>query len=342
MTALHDSTASPRRRTRWRRVAATAALLPALALSGCSSQGGRPAARADGEGGGQVVSTERIKVAMITHSAPGNTFWDTIRKGAEEAAAKDNVEFLYASDPEGGRQAQLVQQYIDQDVDAIAVTLAKPDALRDVMAKAEEAGIPVVTLNSGSDEFKDLGAFAHFGSDEGLAGEAAGKRLKEDGLEHPICVIHEQGNIGLETRCAGVKKVLPQTEILNVQGTDMTQVSSTATAKLQSTTSADSVVALDAPIAMTLLDSKAEAGSDVQVASFDMNGELAQAIKDKKVLFTIDQQPWLQGYMAMDALWQNHRGAFKIGGGQPTLTGPTVVDSSNAEQVLKYAQEGIR
>ena len=319
-----------------------ALLVPALALAGCSSAGGRTEAQGGGEGGGQVAQTERMKIAMVTHAAPGDTFWDTIRKGAEEAAAKDNVEFLYGSDPEGGRQAQLVQQYIDQGVDGIAVTLAKPDAMRDVLANAEEAGIPVVTLNAGENEFQDLGAFAHFGSNEQLAGETAGERLREEGLQHPICVIQEQGHVGLEARCAGVKQALPETEILYVQGTDMTQVSSTATAKLQSSQDADAIIGLGAPYTMTLMGARDEAGSDAVVASFDMNGELAQAIVDGDVLFTVDQQPWLQGYMSVDSLWQNQRGGFEIGGGQPVLTGPAVVDSSNAEQVLQFAQEGIR
>jgi simple sugar transport system substrate-binding protein len=155
-------------------------------------------------------------------------------------------------------------------------------------------------------------------------------------------VIQEQGHVGLEARCAGVKEALPETEILYVQGTDMTQVSSTATAKLQTSAEADAIVGLGAPITMTLLEAKESAGSDVTVASFDMNGDLAQAIVDGDVLFTIDQQPWLQGYLSVDSLWQNHRGAFKIGGGQPTLTGPAVVDSTNAEQVLQFAQEGVR
>ncbi|MCJ8505940.1 substrate-binding domain-containing protein [Kocuria flava] len=325
-----------------RRLAAAALLVPALALTACSSEGGRTEAQGGGEGGGEVASTERMKVAMVTHAVPGDTFWDRIRAGAEEAAAKDNVEFLYASDPEGGRQAQLVQQYIDQDVDGIAVTAAKPDALRDVLQRAEDAGIPVVTLNAGEQEFAELGAFAHFGSDEQLAGRTAGERLAEEGVQHPVCVIQEQGHVGLEARCAGVKEALPETEVLYVQGTDMTQVASTATAKLQSSREADAIIGLGAPFTMTLLDAKADAGSDVTVASFDLNGDLAQAIVDGDVLFTVDQQPWLQGYLSVDALWQDHRGAFRIGGGQPTLTGPAIVDQDNAEQVLQYAEEGIR
>jgi simple sugar transport system substrate-binding protein len=342
MTASRVSGSHRHGRASRRPWVAAALLVPALALTGCSSSGGREPAAAEGEGGGQVAQTEPMKIAMVTHAAPGDTFWDTIRKGAEEASAKDNVEFLYGSDPEGGRQAQLVQQYIDQDVDGIAVTLAKPDAMRDVLARAQEAGIPVVSLNAGENEFAEVGAFAHFGSNEQLAGEAAGERLQEEGLEHPICVIQEQGHVGLEARCAGVKEVLPDTEILYVQGTDMTQVSSTATAKLQTSSEADSIIGLGAPYTMTLLEAKESAGSDVTVASFDMNGDLAQAIVDGDVLFTVDQQPWLQGYLSVDSLWQNHRGAFKIGGGQPVLTGPAVVDSTNAEEVLEYATEGIR
>ncbi|GAP54784.1 hypothetical protein AHiyo6_13490 [Arthrobacter sp. Hiyo6] len=100
---------------------------------------------------------------MITHAAPGDTFWDIIRKGAEEAAAKDNVDLLYTSDPEGGRQAQLVQQAIDQKVDGIAVTLAKPDALKDVLKKAADAGIPIVSLNAGESVSAQLGAFTTSG-----------------------------------------------------------------------------------------------------------------------------------------------------------------------------------
>ena len=342
MTARRPSPENLRPRAPRRLLAAAALLVPAMALAGCSSEGGRETTAAGEGGGGQVAQTDPIKIAMVTHAPPGDTFWDTIRAGAEEAAAKDNVEFLYAGDVEGGRQAQLIQQYIDQDVDGIAVTLAKPDALRDVLQQAEDAGIPVVSFNAGENEYAEMGAFAHFGSDEQLAGQTAGERLKEEGIQRPICVIQDQGHVGLEARCAGVKEQLPETEILYVQGTDMTQVSSTATAKLQTSQEADAIIGLGAPITMTLLEAKESAGSDVTVASFDMNGDLAQAVVDGDVLFTIDQQPWLQGYMSVDSLWQNHRGAFRIGGGQPTLTGPAVVDSSNAEEVLEFANEGIR
>ncbi|MGG5753088.1 substrate-binding domain-containing protein [Zafaria sp. Z1313] len=326
----------------WRKIAAAALVVPLLGLAACSSEGGRaPAAEAAG-GGGNAVTTPELKIALITHAPAGDTFWDILRKGAEEAASKDNVSLQYLNDEDGGRQAQLIEQAVDQGVDGIAVTLAKPDAMASALKKAADAGIPIVSLNAGEDRFKELGAFTHFGSDEKLAGEAVGERLAEDGYGHPICVIQAQGHVGLENRCAGVKAKVPGTEILYVQGTDMTQVESTVTAKLQSTRDADVIIGLGAPITLTILKSAETAGSEIKVASFDMNPELAQKIVDGEVIFTVDQQPWLQGYGAVDAIWQAHRGGFQIGGGQPVLTGPTIIDAENADAVLEFAAEGIR
>ncbi|MGN7201736.1 substrate-binding domain-containing protein [Arthrobacter sp. SAFR-044] len=325
----------------WRKATLVAAVVPMLALSACSSSGGK-AETANTGAAGQVAGTARIKVALITHAAAGDTFWDIVRKGAEEASAKDNVELLYTSDPEAGRQAQLVQQAIDQKVDGIAVTLATPDALKDVLKKASDAGIPVVSLNAGESISSQLGAFTHFGSNEKLAGEAVGTRLAGEGYKHPVCVIQQQGHVGLEARCAGVKAKVAGTEILYVDGKDMTAVQSTATAKLQASKDADVIIGLGAPITLTLLKSVTDAGSSAKVASFDLNADLAQKIVDGAVIFTVDQQPWLQGYMSVDSLWQAKRGGFKLGGGQPVLTGPTIVDKSNASDVLKFAQQGVR
>jgi simple sugar transport system substrate-binding protein len=227
-------------------------------------------------------------------------------------------------------------------VDGIAVTLATPDALKDSLKKAADAGIPIVSLNAGESVSAQLGAFTHFGSNEQLAGQAVGTKLAEGGFKHPVCVIQAQGHVGLEARCAGVKAKVPGTEILYVNGADMTSVESTATAKLQASKDADVIIGLGAPITLTLLKSVTTAGSSAKVASFDLNKELAQKIVDGSVLFTVDQQPWLQGYGAIDALWQNKRGGFKVGGGQSVLTGPAIIDKSNAADVLKFAEQGIR
>ena len=183
----------------WRKAALVAAVVPMMALSACSSSGGKPADSGNAGGGGQAASTARMKVALITHAAPGDTFWDIVRKGAEEAAAKDNVELLYTSDPEGGRQAQLVQQAIDQKVDGIAVTLAKPDALKDVLKKATDAGIPDCEPQRRRDPSPRSSARSPTSVRmRSSPAQAVGTKLAAAGFKHPICVIQEQGHVGLE------------------------------------------------------------------------------------------------------------------------------------------------
>jgi simple sugar transport system substrate-binding protein len=200
-----NRTALPRSRRIVPVVAVAAAA--ALTLAGCSSSsGGKKAEEEAGNVSAGKANTPRMTIAMVTHAPSGDTFWDTIRKGAEAAAAKDNVKLVYSADPSAGGQANLVQNAIDQKVDGIAVTLAKPDAMKDVIAKAEKAGIPVVGLNSGMDVWKEQGLLSFFGQDESVSGEAFGKKLNEVGAKNAVCVVQEQGNIGLTQRCAGLEK----------------------------------------------------------------------------------------------------------------------------------------
>ena len=149
-----------------------------LGLAACTSgQGGAQEEEeaAGGDAAGSAGTPEKT-VAMITHAVPGDTFWDLVRDGALVAAEKNNIDLQYSSDPQGPGQATLVQNAIDQKVDGIAVTLAKPDAMRSAVQKARDAGIPVVALNSGLEDWEDVGAMMYFGQDERLAGVAAGER----------------------------------------------------------------------------------------------------------------------------------------------------------------------
>ena len=318
----------------------TAALAGVLTLTACSSSGGKKATENTAAPGGGGV---KLKIAMVTHSGPGDTFWDIVQKGAKAAAAKDGVQFLYSADPDGGKQAQLVQAAIDQHVDGIIVTLAKPDAMKDALAKAESAGIPVVSINSGADVSAKLGALVHFGQDENVAGQAAGAQLNKIGVKNVICVIHEQGNVGLESRCAGAKKTFSGTLTnLYVQGTNMPQVKSTITAKLQADKSIDGILTLGAPFAATAIDSAKDAGSQAKIATFDLNKQLIASLKDGSIQFAVDQQPYLQGYEAVDELWLLKNNGDVLGGGQPVLTGPAIVTKDQASSIAPFADRGTR
>jgi simple sugar transport system substrate-binding protein len=291
-----------------------------VGIASCSGTGGKPEESGNGMAGG-TADTPRMTIAMVTHEVPGDSFWDLIRKGAEAAAKKDNIELRYSNDPEAPNQANLVQTAVDSGVKGIAVTLAKPDAMQAAVRAAEAKGIPVVAFNAGQD---------------------AGDRLTKEGARKAICVIQEQGHVDLEARCAGLKNTFPATENLNVNGKDMPSVESTITAKLQQDPAIDYVVTLGAPFALTAVQSAQNAGSSAKIGTFDTNAALVDAIKAGDVQWAVDQQPFLQGYLAVDSLWLYLTNGNVIGGGKPVLTGPSFIDKSNIDAVAEYAKNGTR
>ena len=222
-----------------RKTLVAAALMAATMLAGCSSTGGAPRAEnTEGTAGG--VDTPRYVVAMVTHGAPGDTYWDLVRKGAEDAAKKDNIELRYSSDPQAPNQANLVRSAVDAGVDGIAVTLPNAEAIGPAARNAVDHGIPVVGLNAGMNKYQDYGLTGFFGQDETVAGNAAGERLKEEGTKKVLCIIHEQGNSSQEARCDGVRNGLGgDVELLYVNGQDLTAVQSTITSKLSQDKSFD-------------------------------------------------------------------------------------------------------
>ncbi|MFF3389480.1 sugar ABC transporter substrate-binding protein [Streptomyces sp. NPDC002669] len=325
--------------------AVLAAVLGA-SLVGCSSTGGKRAeeraARAAAEGRA-AVDTPRWTFAMVTHSGDGDTFWDIVQRGAEQAAVKDNIKFLYSHNDEAQQQAQLVQAAIDQKVDGLIVTLAKPDAMKDVVTKAVKAGIPVITVNSGSAESKRFGALTHIGQDESIAGEAVGEELNARGRKKALCILHEQGNVGHEQRCAGAKKSFDgQLQNLYVEGTNMPDVQASIEAKLQADKGIDAVVTLGAPFADAAVKAKRTARSRAEIDTFDLNAKVATALQDETLGFAVDQQPYLQGYEAVDLLWLNRYNGNVLGGGRPVLTGPQIITAKDAAELAQYTKRGTR
>ncbi|MFF9124992.1 sugar ABC transporter substrate-binding protein [Streptomyces sp. NPDC014889] len=328
----------------WVVIALTGAL--SLSLAGCSSTGGKraeDARKAAAAQGRAAVNTPRWTFAMITHSGDGDTFWDIVQSGAKQAAVKDNINFLYSHDAEAQQQAQLVDAAVDKRVDGIIVTLAKPDALKAAVARAEKAGIPVITVNSGSAQSRAYGALTHVGQDESVAGEAVGQELNERGKKRVLCVLHEQGNVGHEQRCAGVAKTFSGTvENLYVNGTNMPDVQAAIGARLQADRSVDAVVTLGAPYADTAVKAKADAGSRAEVDTFDLNARVAAELKDGTLGFAVDQQPYLQGYQAVDLLWLYKYNGDVLGGGRSVLTGPQIVTKDQAATLEEYTKRGTR
>src|SRR3954465_5749982 len=171
----------------------TAALGALLAVSACSGGGAVKTDTSGGSGGGGGNSGYTF--AMITHESPGDTFWDRIRAGAEQAAKDTGSTLKYSADPEATKQATLIQGAIDAKVDGIATTLVTPDALIPSVKKAVAAGIPVDSFNSGPNFYKQAGSLVHFASDERAGGQQAGQKAKAGGATKILCVIQQTGSV---------------------------------------------------------------------------------------------------------------------------------------------------
>jgi simple sugar transport system substrate-binding protein len=317
-----------------------------LVLAACSATGGRKAAEAAaGAASAGHANTPHYTFAMITHAQPGDTFWDIIRSGASAAAAKDNVSYHYSNNQDPTQQAQLIQDAINSHVDGIAVTDPDPQALCPTIQKAKAAGIPVVMFNAGISNWQSCGAMEYFGSDENLAGQTAGKRLAAIGAKHVLCVLQAQGQVQLEARCAGVQAGLGSEGTMSklyVNGTDNSAMLSTMGAKLTQDKSVDAVITLGAPVALVAVNAIQQAHSSAKLYTFDTNAAEIAKIQSGQVQWAVDQQPYVQGYEAIDSLWLFRTNADVLGGGQTVLTGPAFIDSSNIGTIAQYAARGTR
>jgi simple sugar transport system substrate-binding protein len=148
--------------------------------------------------------------------------------------------------------------------------------------------------------------------------------------------------VALEDRCAGVKDSFPNTENLQVNGADDSAVTSAIQAKLSEDKSIDWVITLGAPQALDTIRAQEGSGTKAKIGTFDTNPDAAQAVQDGKIQFYIDQQPYLQGYMAITQLYLFKKNGNILGGGKAVLTGPSFVDQSNIGATLPFVKNNTR
>ena len=318
----------------------TALLVPVLATSACSSSNAvnRQSNKAGAGKGGYGY-----KIAVVTHGGAGDSFWSIVKAGAVQAGKDMGDPVSYQSDGDPTNQAKLIDNAVNQKPDALVVSMANPQALKAAVQRAVAAGIPVITINAGGAESKAYGALSHIGSDERVAGEAVGTKLKSEGAKKVLCIIQEAGNVSLETRCEGVKNTLGGTVTnLQVDNNNLPAAETTIQAKLQQDPSIDGIVTLGAQVASTAEGAIKSANSSAKLATFDLNADVAKGVLDGKIDFAVDQQPYLQGYLAVQMLTLYKTNLNVLGGGLPVLTGPNLITKENAAAVLKLAAEGTR
>jgi simple sugar transport system substrate-binding protein len=316
------------------------AVAAALVLSACSS--GQNDDNKDSAASG---SNSDIKICMYTHG-DGGGFWSVAKKGAEQAAKDLGVDLDYQeSNNDAEAQAQLIEAGVSAGCDGIAVSAPNPDAIQGAMDKANDAGIPLVTMNSGASDFQRLHAFTHVGQDEFIAGQQAGLKFKELGATKILCPIQEANNIGLQQRCDGAKDTFGNVENLQLSAglADLTKSEAEIQAKLEADTDIDAVFSLNADIATgSSMPASDAVGRDIINGTVDLSGDAVQSIIDGNLAFAIDQQQYAQGYLPIVLLYLNKINGHVLGGGQPMYTGPGFVTQDNAEQVQKLAAAGTR
>lgn len=284
-------------------------------------------------------------IIVVSHGQASDPFWSVVKNGVEKAAEDTgaNVEYRAPETFDMVAMGQLIDAAVNQEPDGLVISMPDADALGPSVEKAVAAGIPVISMNSGSDVAKELGALLHVGQSEYDAGVIAGAKLAELGGTKGLCINHEVGNVSLDQRCAGFEEgfgsevtVLPTTN-------DPAEIEAKVKAALDSDGDIDTVIALGASLAgepaVTAVDAVGRSG-EILIGSFDLSGNYLQSVADGKAAFAIDQQQYLQGYLPVVFLALHAEYGLMPGGDVPS--GPNLITSDKAAQVIDLSSKGIR
>ena len=316
-----------------------------LAAAGLGALGS-PAAALAASRGSRAASASRIKVAIVTHGDTGS-FWSVFKRGVDQAA-KDfksrgvSVTQQYANN-DVAKQAAGINAAIAAGAKVIATSVPDKSALKDPLTKASKKGIVIITVNSGLGAFDSLPTYeVHVGQTEDIAGQGAGKQFKKAGAKKVLIVIHEASNSGLQQRAAGVKTILGSggVKVLTIPNakSDIPGTKAKVKAAFAADKKLDAFLGLDPDVTIPALDVLPKG---TKAGTFDVGGSIKK-IQQGKMLFAIDQQQYLQGYLPVvfGVLYQTNLNT--VGNGAPVLTGPGIINKGNAARVAALAAKGTR
>lgn len=290
-----------------------------------------------------------IHLAVVTHGQASDPFWSVVKNGVAQASKDMGVNFTYDAPPtfDMVKMSQLIDSKIASKPDGMIVSIPDASALGTSIKSAVSAGIPVISINSGSDVYKQLGALTHIGQTEELAGIAGGENMGKAGVQNALCINQEQGNAALALRCKGFMEGLAKTggkvTELVVDLNNPTDTQQKITSAFQRTPY-DGVLALGPTGATPALQALTTAGKlgQIKLGTFDLSAAVLQAVAAGNMLFAIDQQQYLQGYLPIVILTLYKLYLLIPGGGQPILTGPSLVVKDTAARVIDLSKQGIR
>ena len=287
-----------------------------------------------------TAAAQAERFVMITHTQGTDPFWPVVEKGAKDAAKAvgATLEYKYAPSGDMADIAKLIEAATATKPDGLIVSLPDAAALGNAVKGAISAGIPVITINSGLESSKKLGALMHVGQPEKAAGVAAGTRAKAEGAKKSLCLNQEAFNTALADRCQGYFDAMGQKLNMIDVSNDVAQIKTRTAAALQADKTIDSMLATGPHVCEAAAAAIAEVGAKVHLSCFDLSPGVMKLIKAGKVAYTIDQQQRLQGYLPVIVLHLYNDNAGMLPGAD-IPSGPGFVDAKNAGKV--EAQAGV-
>lgn len=290
-------------------------------------------------------AADKLRLIVVTHGQASDSYWSSVKLGVDAAAKQMNVNVQYEA-PQTFDMAAMAKMIVSATAahpDGIVVSIPDADALGPAIKQAVAAGIPVVAIDSGLADAKKLGAMMFMGQEEFDAGVATGERMKAAGLKNVLCLNHEIGNADLDHRCEGFAKGLGgKSEVLAINQ-DPTESKNRILGALASRKDVDGLLALGASGAVSMLQALDSPGIRARIkgaGSFDLSPEILTAVDKGDLLFGIDEQPYLLGYLPVVFLKLYHD--YKLMPAVDVNTGPSFVMKDNAKAVLDLSKQGIR
>ncbi len=286
-----------------------------------------------------------MRFVVVSHGQASDPFWSVVKNGVDQAAEDLGVTVEYRAPDtfDMVQMGQLIDAAVASQPDGLVVSVPDAEALGDSIRNAVASGIPVVSMNSGSDVREELGIAAHVGQTEYEAGQGGGKQMKEAGVTKAICVNQEVGNVALDLRCEGFTDGLEggSVEVVAVS-MDPTEIGNAVKAYLSANPDTDGVLTLGPSAAeptMAALE-EVEMLDKVKFGTFDLSPGVLEAIDQGRMMFAIDQQQYLQGYLPIQLLRLHELYGLMPAG--TVMTGPGFVTQENAAQVIDLSAKGIR
>jgi simple sugar transport system substrate-binding protein len=287
---------------------------------------------------------QATRIVFITHAQAVDAFWSVVKNGVDDAAALMGVEVQYQAPQTFDMvlMAQLIDAAVATKPDGLVVSIPDAEALGDSIRAAVAAGIPVVSMDSGLDVSKELGALLHLGIDEYPSGFAAGEKMKELGKRSGACVNMEVGNVALDQRCQGFADALDGNSQVIATAIDPVEIRAGVAGYLLQHPEIDAVLTAGAIAFDPTLAAIEEAGLADQIAlgSFDLSPSMLEAIDQGRAVFGIDAQQYLTGYYPVIFLTIYDRyGMIPV---SDVLTGPLFVTKETAKDVIELSAQGYR